>query len=49
MMTIDTTNMCSHLLIIGVCAIIEPLKTALWGIKTWCAKNEILHTMLIFN
>ena len=39
MMTIDTTNMCSHLLIIGVCAIIEPLKTALLGIKIKCANN----------
>lgn len=33
----------------AVCAIIEPLKTALLGIKTWCAKNDILHTILIFN
>lgn len=36
-------------LILAVCAIIEPLKTALLGIKTRCAKNNILHTSLNLN
>ena len=35
--------------ILAVCAIIETLKTALLGIKTWCAKNVILHTTLVLN
>lgn len=33
----------------AICAIIVPLKTALLGIKTWCAKNTILHTILIIS
>ena len=36
-------------LILTVCAIIVPLKMAYFAQKTRCAKNNNLHTSLIFN
>ena len=36
-------------LILTVCAIIVPLKMAFFAQKTRCAKNNNLHTSLIFS